>query len=115
MYYGPPWAYPGDVNKLRINERCLKPPHIYRDFGGYFCEPPVIRVVVPGLMKAPSGFEAVVQPRAKHIVMLPIMTMPPIDFSSWTPPVHIFQFGVDIPYKRKPEVKHVQHEGPIQF
>lgn len=99
--YGVPYRMPWDVNQIKINERCLKPPHIYRDLDGYFCEPPVIRRVTPGLMKAPEGFkEAVVQPRAAHIAMLPILTrMVVFDFESYVPTPRVFQFGVDIPYK----------------
>lgn len=98
--YGVPYRMPWDVNEIRINERCLKPPHIYRDLDGYFCEPPVIRVVTAKVMEAPKGFEGVVQPRALHVAMLPILKhMTTIEFDSYAPPRRVFQFGVDIPYK----------------
>jgi hypothetical protein len=94
--YGSPWAYPGDIHEIRVSYRCLQPPHIYRDLDGYWCMPPVIRFVTPSTMKAPRGFEHVVQPRAVHIAMLPIlkaMMISPIE--DWVPTKHIHRFGVD--------------------
>lgn len=94
--YGSPWAYPGDIHEIRVSYRCLHPPHIYRDLDGYWCMPPVIRLVTPTTMKAPEGFEHVVQPRAAHITMLPILArIEAFSFDDWEASQHIHRFGVD--------------------
>jgi len=97
--YGPPWRLPYDVNQLRINYRCLEAPKPYMDLEGFWCMPPVIRRVNIGLIEAPKGFIDVVQPRAAHIAMLPIMERT-FDFDFNNLPPYIFKFGVDLPYKR---------------
>lgn len=90
-----PYRLPWDVNVIRVNYRCLKPPHIYTDLDGYFCMPPVVRSIVATVMEAPKGFTSLPQPRAEHIAALPIMR--DFDLSAYyAPPV--FEFGVDIPF-----------------
>lgn len=107
--FRPPYALPWDVNAIKVNYRCLDVPYIHRDHAGYFTEPPIIRSITVKLMEAPKGFTDVVQPRAAHIAMLPILTrMAAFDLDSYTPPLRIFQFGVDLPYKRKFGDSHVQ-------
>lgn len=106
--FHPPYALPWDVNVIKVNYRCLDVPHIHRDLDGYFTEPPVFRSITAKLMEAPKGFTSVVQPRAAHIAMLPILTqVAKFDFDSYKAPMRIFQFGVDLPYKRKFGDSHV--------
>lgn len=93
-----PYRLPWDVNVIRVNYRCLKPPYIHKDLDGYFCMPPVVRSLIPTLVEVPKGFaEAVVQPRAVHVATLPIMQRI-VDFNFDDLPPHIFEFGVDIPF-----------------
>ena len=94
-----PYRLPWDVNVVRVNYRCLKPPVPYTDLDGYYCMPPVIRRIVPGLIEVPKSGVVPIQPRALHEMMLPILerfTAAPLDFDSLPP--HIFEFGVDIPF-----------------
>lgn len=91
-----PLALPWDVNVIRVNYRCLEGPRVYRDFDGYFSEPPVIRRVTAGFVSAPKGFDVVVQPRAAHIAMLPILKqMMSLSLDDWKATPHIHRFGVD--------------------
>lgn len=91
-----PLALPWDVNVIKVNYRCLEAPRVYLDFDGYFSEPPVIRRVTAGFVSAPKGFTDVVQPRAAHIAMLPILKqMMSLSLDGWKPTPHIHRFGVD--------------------
>ncbi len=48
------WRFFDTPPKFFVDTRCLEAPKAFIDWDGYYCMPPVIRKVVPGLLPIPK-------------------------------------------------------------
>lgn len=48
------WRFFDTPPKFFVDTRCLEAPKAFIDWNGYYCMPPVIRKVIPGLLPVPK-------------------------------------------------------------